>query len=86
MGGFEPAAEFLLGMNWQNLFEPATALPDSTEYRCKGCREVVAISDREKHFRKEVRALASRNTARKRELDKERVERLRVARRLRRAS
>ena len=78
VSSFDPAASFLLGLRWENLFEPAA--DDDVTYRCKGCQEVLQISDREKHHRHHVKQ-AARDTIRRQErIRKERVQVLARAR------
>lgn len=43
---FDPAAAFLLDLGWENLFDP-TGKP--TEWRCKGCDEIVRMTKRREH-------------------------------------
>lgn len=58
---FDPAASFLLGMNWENLYEPSSSDPTiDPPYRCKGCDELVVRRDREKHYHAHRRQEARR--------------------------
>lgn len=83
---FDPAAEFLLTMPWHNLFEKAVALPTDTTYRCKGCREIVGMGGRERHFKTHKRAQQRSETARKARINRERIARLADARQRRAAA
>lgn len=54
--GFDPAADFLLDLSFDQLFEPASAAAGVMgEYRCKGCRLVVKGSDRKKHYARHLK-------------------------------
>lgn len=81
MNGFDPAAEFLLDMNWINLFEPAVALPTNDRWRCKGCRAIITQGDREKHHQQHIRERRRAREKRQAQLNRERVKRLADARR-----
>jgi hypothetical protein len=61
MSDFHPPAEFLLGLSWRNLFEPANAseLAHLT-YRCKGCGALLARKDRGKHHGRHKRQVFKR--------------------------
>lgn len=77
---FDPAAEFLLTMPWPNLFERASAATTNTAHRCKGCRLIVPMAEREKHFRHHKSAAARSETARQERINRERTARLADAR------
>lgn len=49
--GFDPAAVFLLGLGWQNLFEQQGA----AKAKCKGCGAIVLLSKRQAHYAKHKR-------------------------------
>lgn len=51
--GFKPAAVFLLGLGWENLFEP---VGNTSKFRCKGCDGIVSMSDRQPHHTQHKRA------------------------------
>lgn len=53
--GFDPAAVFLLGLGYANLFEPVGGRTVSTTFRCKGCRAEVPQVKREQHYAKHKR-------------------------------
>lgn len=80
MTGFDPAAEFLLTMPWPNLFERASAEPTNTVHRCKGCRQIVPMFGREKHFRSHKSAAVRSEAARQTRINRERTQRLADAR------
>jgi len=82
----DPAAAFLLDMPWQNLFEPATALPTNDRFRCKACREVIPQREREAHHTRHVRQRNRQEAARKARIRKERAKRLAKARAMRSAA
>lgn len=78
MTGFDPAAEFLLSMAWQNLFEP-TGRDDI--FRCKGCNDdEIRRSDREAHFNRHRGIQRRSETMRQRRIRRERIEQLALAR------
>lgn len=81
MKGFDPAAEFLLDWQWQNLFEPASARPTNTFYRCKGCDAIVSEGVREKHHRAHVRERQAVERRRQEAIRRNRLRNLELARR-----
>lgn len=86
MVSFDPAATFLLDMQWPNLFEPASALPTNTRFRCKGCRMILPQQEREKHFRKHVRERDKAEAKRAAEIYAKRVKSLEKARAMKQAA
>lgn len=80
MSDFDPAAEFLLDMQWPNLFEPSNALPTNVLWRCKGCRAIVVQGDREDHYRLHVRQREHEREKHAAKIKRDRVERLAKAR------
>lgn len=86
LNGFDSAADFLLDMQFPNLFEPASARPDNTHFRCKGCQEVVSIGGREEHYNKHRGIRRRMETARQKRIKAERVERLAKARAVRKSA
>lgn len=87
MNDFDPAALFLLDMNWVNLFEPTSAAPGAIpRYRCKGCGAEVTQAEREKHHRGHKRARNTVERRRQEKIRRERVARLARARQQRAAA
>ena len=78
MPSFDPAATFLLGLRFENLFEPAAA--DDVTYRCKGCSEILGLRDREKHHRHHVKQSERDNARRQGRIREERAQVLARAR------
>ena len=77
----DPAAEFLLTLQPPNLFEPITAQPGgSSDVRCKGCKAVLSLGAREKHFGAHKEAQRRREAIRREKVKAERVKRLALAR------
>lgn len=74
--GIDPAAEFLLDLAWDNLFERTSAAPGEQygEYRCKGCGDIVPANKRERHHAAHIRA---RENAKRKRNDRLREERIR---------
>lgn len=83
MAEFDPAAAFLLTMPWHNLFEPASGLPTITDVRCKGCREILPLGGREKHFNAHRAASRRAELARQKKIRREAAARLANARKRR---
>ena len=80
----DPAAEFLLHMRTDNLFEILTAYPGDTPVaRCKGCYGLFTLKERESHHRAHVRAQNRSESLRREKIKKERIKRLAQARALR---
>lgn len=50
LGGFNPAALFLLSLQPDCLFEPAS-LNSDWKFRCKGCTEIITRPNRLDHFK-----------------------------------
>ena len=76
--GFNPAAEFLLDMNWINLFEQADGT--GIKWRCKGCGAVMRVHEREPHYNKHKGIRKRSETMRKQRIARERADRLAKAR------
>lgn len=76
--GFDPAAEFLLDRPWHNLFETTG---DALVARCKGCRAVVKVGEREAHYNRHRGIRKRSENARKKRIKREKTERLAKARR-----
>jgi hypothetical protein len=77
---FDPAAAFLLDLSWDQLFEPASAAVTNTDYRCKGCREIVKLGRRERHHHQHVRERQAQIKNERAKLKRERLKRLAEAR------
>lgn len=76
--GFYPAAEFLLDMNWINLFEQADR--SGSAWRCKGCGAIVKVNEREPHYNKHKGIRKRSETMRQQRIARERAARLVKAR------
>jgi hypothetical protein len=72
----DPAAEFLLDLAWDNLFERVSSAPagEYGDWRCKGCQDVVPASKRERHHAAHIR---QREAEKRKRADRAREERLR---------
>ena len=77
MESFNPAAMFLLDMNWRNLFEEVGT---QGIFRCKGCEAEVPRHEREKHFNHHNGIRKRQETMRQKRIKRERVARLARAR------
>lgn len=76
--GFYPAAEFLLDLQFPNLFEPRDR--EGITFSCKGCGEKVKLWEREKHYNKHKGIRARSETMRQKRIARERAARLARAR------
>lgn len=80
MSPFDPAANFLLATtDYSSLFEPALS-GGETDYRCKGCREIVKRWRRLDHWQTHKTIQARLEAARKEHLRVERAANLALAR------
>ena len=81
MSNFDPAATFLLDLDWSNLYELADARPGALPVdRCKGCGELLQISGRAKHHRRHRKEMERENVRRQERIKRERVKVLATAR------
>ena len=70
---FNPAAEFLLDMNWANLFEQVGR---GDMFHCKGCDAMLPRHERERHFKKHKGIRSRQETMRKKRIARERAARM----------
>lgn len=78
METFYKPAEFLLDLQFPNLFEQADRL--GLTFRCKGCGAKVKIHEREGHFNHHRGVRRRQETMRKKRIARERAARLAKAR------
>lgn len=71
---FYPAAEFLLDLQFPNLFEQSDR--SGMNFRCKGCQEIVKLWEREKHYNHHKGIRRRQETMRKKRIARERAARL----------
>lgn len=72
--GFYPAAEFLLDLQWPNLFEQSDR--SGVNFRCKGCGEIIKLWERERHFNRHKGIRKRSETMRQARIRRERQARM----------
>lgn len=71
MESFYKPAEFLLDLQFPNLFEQSDR--QGTNFRCKGCGEIVKLWERERHFNHHRGIRRRQETMRKQRIARERA-------------